>query len=134
MRIMLDTNVLISLLLFPNARMKQMMEYIFTKHELVLSSFVLDELRDVIARKFQSKVFVIERLLLKMEYEYVNTPDNIKNDLFEIRDVDDYPVLYTAIISDIDVLITGDKDFFDVEIEIPEILTPAEYIEKYVYS
>jgi predicted nucleic acid-binding protein len=38
-------------------------------------------------------------------------------DLFEIRDMMDYPVLYTAIIEDVDVLVTGDKDFADVEVE-----------------
>ena len=31
--------------------------------------------------------------------------------LFEIRDENDYLILYTAIIENIDVLITGDKDF-----------------------
>jgi len=44
----------------------------------------------------------------------------------------DYPVLYTAIIENIDVLITGDKDFADIEIEKPEILTPADFIAKYL--
>ena len=29
-------------------------------------------------------------------------------------------------------LITGDKDFFGLEIERPEILTPAQFIEKYI--
>jgi len=29
------------------------------------------------------------------------------------------------------ILISGDKDFSDVEIEKPEILTPAEFLEQY---
>ena len=44
----------------------------------------------------------------------------------------DYPVLYTAIIEDIDVLITGDKDFSDIEIDKPEIMTPGEFIEEFL--
>ncbi len=44
----------------------------------------------------------------------------------------DYPVLNTAIIEDVDILVTGDKDFSDVEIEKPEILTPSEFAEKYI--
>jgi len=28
-------------------------------------------------------------------------------------------------------LITGDKDFAEVEVEKPEIVTPAEFMEKY---
>lgn len=46
MRIMLDTNVLISALLFPGVKMDAMMNYIFTHHQLVLSSYVVDELNE----------------------------------------------------------------------------------------
>lgn len=35
MRIMLDTNVLVSLLLFPSPQMNEMMENIFAEHQLV---------------------------------------------------------------------------------------------------
>ena len=55
MRIMLDTNVLISALLFPGAKMNAMMNCIFTQHELVLSSYVVNELKSVIKRKFPHK-------------------------------------------------------------------------------
>jgi predicted nucleic acid-binding protein len=51
--------------------------------------------------------------------------------LFEIRDDNDYIILHTAIIEDIDILITGDKDFAAVDIERPEILSPSEYLAKY---
>lgn len=129
---MLDTNVLISLLIFPNPRMNAMMERIFTEHELVLSSFVLDELKDVVRRKCPAKVKAVDKLLLKMSYDLVYTPEEMDETLFSIRDAKDYPVLYTAIIEDVDVLITGDKDFADIEIEKPEILTPAEFMEKYL--
>ena len=129
---MLDTNVLISLLLFPNQRMNAMMEHIFKEHELVLSSFVVDELKDVVRRKFPAKVKVVDKLLLKMSYELVYTPEEIDETLFDINDPNDYAVLYTAIIKDVDVLITGDKDFAKIEIEKPEILTPAEFRSKYL--
>ena len=94
---MLDTNVLISALLFPGAKMNAMMNCIFTQHELVLSSYVVNELKSVIKRKFPQK-------------EYVYTPDTLEEGLFNIRDIKDYPVLYTAIIENVDILITGDKD------------------------
>jgi predicted nucleic acid-binding protein len=40
-------------------------------------------------------------------------------------------VLHSAIIADVDVLITGDKDFENIEIERPEIMTPKKFLEKY---
>ncbi len=132
MRVMLDTNVLVSLLLFPNERMNAMMERIFSEHELILSSFVVSELKDVVQRKFPAKARVVDRLLLKMSYNLVYTPDEMDEALFDIRDKKDYPVLYTAIIEDVDIFVTGDKDFADIEIEKPVILTPADFIAQYL--
>lgn len=132
MRVMLDTNVLVSMLLFPNERMNAMLAYIFSEHKLILSSFVVSELKDVVGRKFPAKAKVVDRLLLKMSYTLVYTPDEMDEALFSIRDTKDYPVLYTAIVEDVDLLITGDKDFADIKIEKPEILTPADFMAKYL--
>ena len=129
---MLDTNVLISVLLFPGTRMDSMMECIFTKHQLVLSSYVVDELKSVVKRKFPKRELAINKLLMMMSFEYVYTPNEIERGIFAIRDIKDYPVLYTAMIEDIDILITGDKDFSDIDIEKPEILSPTEFMEKYL--
>lgn len=132
MRIMLDTSILVSTLLFPNERMNQMIEYISLYHELVLSSYVIDELKAVVKRKFPSKLAVIDKLLSNMSYEFVYTPENIPQSIFEIRDKKDYPVLYTAIIESVDILITGDKDFADVSILYPDICTPSDFIDHYM--
>lgn len=129
MRIMLDTNVLISLLLFPNQHMNQMMDSIFRNHTLVLSSFVVDELKEVTERKFPSKTKTVDRLLHQMSYELVYTPTEMDNSIFSIRDKKDYPVLYTAISEGVDILITGDKDFSDISLETPKIMTPSQYYE-----
>ncbi len=129
---MLDTNVLISALLFPGAEMDAMMNCIFTQHQLVLSSYVVDELKSVVKRKFPSREIAINRLLMMMSFEYVYTPIKIESGLFNIRDVKDYPVLYTAIIEDVDILVTGDKDFSDIDIERPEIMSPAQFIGRFL--
>ncbi len=131
MRVMLDTNVFISALLFPSKNMNRLIECISTNHELVLSSFVVDELKAVIETKFSSEVFVIDELLTKMNYEFVCTPDFIDLALSEIRELNDYPVLYTAMIEDIDVLVAEDKDFADVVVERPRIYTPTVFIDQY---
>ena len=128
---MVDTNVLISLLVFSSKKMNQMMECIFTEHQLVLSSYIVEELKDVVRRKFSDKVGVVDTLLAKMNYEYVYTPDILDETLFEIRDVKDYPVLYTAVLEDVDILVTGDNDFSNVDVDKPEILIPAEFVERF---
>lgn len=103
----------------------------FREHQLVLSSYIVEELKDVVRRKFSNKVGIVDTLLAKMNYEYIYTPDILDESLFEIRDVKDYPILYTAILEDVDILVTGDSDFSDVDVEKPDILTPAEFVERY---
>lgn len=130
MRIMLDTNVLISMLVFKS--FNAVIDKITQKHSIVLCSYVIDELHEVIERKFPNRQKDIEKFLMKLPFELVYTPKTIEeHDLFKIRDVDDEKVLYSAIIADVDILLTGDKDFSDIEIEKPEILTPSAFLEKY---
>ena len=131
MRVMLDTNVLISALLFPSERMTKLFENIVINHTMVLSSYVIDELYMVVERKFPNKLFIVEKLLERMSYELVYTPKTLEKNLLNIRDIKDYPVIYTAIMENVDILITGDKDFEDLEIENPEIMTPAAFIERF---
>ena len=37
-----------------------------------------------------------------------------------------------SLLKDVDILVTGDKDFADIKIEKPEILTPAGFMAKYL--
>ena len=131
MRIMLDTNVLVSALLFPGQKMNALMEKVTTDHQLVLSSYIVDELFDVTQHKFPDKVETVDTLLSQLPYELVYTPKQLKPNLFEIRDIKDYPILYSAITDDVDVFITGDDDFRDIDVEKPEVVTPAGFLDKY---
>jgi len=49
-----------------------------------------------------------------------------------IRDIDDLPVLINAIESNVDLFITGDKDFHNLVVEKPKIITPRKYIDEYL--
>jgi len=46
-----------------------------------------------------------------------------------IRDLKDNPVLADAVSSDADILLTGDKDFFEIDIERPVICSPNSIYE-----
>ena len=131
MRVMLDTNVLISVIVFPNKRMDSLIYKAVLDHHLVLSSYIINELLDVTKRKFPEKIKDVDLFLTRLPYELVYTPREQNHDFFNIRDVDDFPVLYSAIIEDVDLLITGDDDFSNVEIDKPVIITPSEFLEKY---
>lgn len=49
-----------------------------------------------------------------------------------IRDPMDYPVVYSALLGSVDVLVTGDKDFGGLGLESPVVVTPAGYVEEYL--
>ncbi|MBS4031483.1 MAG: putative toxin-antitoxin system toxin component, PIN family [Clostridiales bacterium] len=132
MRIMLDTNVLISVFIFKSMSLEQLLNTICLRHTLVLSSYVIGELYEVIERKFPGKTELLDVFLSRIPYELEHTPHNIPDhNLFTIRDNQDEKVLYSAITADVEILITGDKDFMDVDIEKPVILTPAQFLERY---
>lgn len=132
MRIMIDTNILISALLFPNSIVAKTFEKILLKHSVVICSYTVDELHSVFERKFSNKLSSLEKFLSTFSYELVYTPKVIEpNKYVHIRDKYDLPILVSAIISDVDIILTGDKDFSGIEIEKPEILTPADFQAKY---
>jgi len=131
MRVMLDTNVLISAIIFPNERMNSLIYKAALDHQLVLSSYIIDELLDVVKRKFPAKAKDADLFLARLPYELVYSPRELNNDFFSIRDGDDYPILYSAIIEGVDLFVTGDDDFENVEIDKPEIITPSEFLDKY---
>ena len=131
MRVMLDTNILISAAMFPGRSMDQLIQIISSEHQLVLSSYIIDEFKSVVAEKFPKQVGAVDKFFSEIGYEYVYTPEVIPEGKFEIRDSKDYPVLYSAVTESVDVVVTGDKDFADVEVEDVDICTPSEFIEKY---
>ncbi len=132
MRIMLDTNILISAFIFKSKKMNELIKVLSNEHKIIIASYCIDEMRDLIKRKFKVSINVLEKFLETFPFELVYSPIEVKKKEFEIRDEEDYIILYTAIIENVDILITGDKDFKEVEIERPEILTATEFFEKYV--
>lgn len=130
MRIIIDTNVLLSALIFGSNKMSILLEKVTEEHTLVLCSRVIDEFRDVVARKSSKHSRVVDTLLSKLSYEMVYTPE-WQESMPDMRDKQDKPILAAAIMADVDVFITGDSDFYVVDIERPEIMSPALFLEKY---
>lgn len=51
MRVLIDTNVLFSAILFPNGQTAKAFEKCLFLHEIVIPSYVIDELKRVVAKK-----------------------------------------------------------------------------------
>lgn len=130
MRVMTDTNILLSALVFGSAKMAYLLEKVTEEHTLVICSHIIDEFRSVVARKAPKYNNAVDRLFANLSYEMVYTPKFFEN-IPDIRDKKDKPILAAAILADVDIIITGDKDFFDIDIERPKIVSHLEFLAKY---
>ena len=67
-----------------------------------------------------------EVLLAEMSYELIPSVDHAEK---LIRDTKDQPILNVAIVSDEDVILTGDKDFLSLDMEHPKCMTATQFFE-----
>lgn len=132
MRVMLDTNIFSSMIFFPSAQTRELAKRLTDRHQIVVCDYVVEELRLVTDRKFPVKRKFLDRFFLELPFELVYTPKKLDLEEFpEMRDTKDSPILATAIMENIDVFVTGDKDFLVLDVEMPEIVTMAEFLERY---
>ena len=129
MRILVDTNVLISALLFPNSKPAQALLHVADNHEMVLCDRNIAELREVLTRKQPNLLPDAEVLLAEMSYELIPAVDFAEK---LIRDAKDQPILNAAILADVDEILTGDKEFLSMDMEHPRCLTAAQFLEEEV--
>ena len=132
MRIMIDANIIISAGLFPESSVGKVLFHITKNHKIVLCQYTLDELKIVFKKKFPERIEYFNEFIGKLKYELIGMNINDFSKYPQIRDTNDIPLLAYAIESKVDALLTGDKDFDEVIIEFPEIITPSKYIEKYM--
>ena len=131
MRVLIDTNVLISAAL--NANSVPYQAYVkavtYPNHGLICEQNV-DEMKRIFNKKFPNRLAALDRFLsvalLTMELVPIPTDEDIAE--LKIRDVKDRPILRTAMEAGADVLLTGDKDFLESGLERPAIMTPAEFV------
>lgn len=126
MKILVDTNILISALLFPQSKPSKALLYISQYHEMVLCEQNLKELREVLTRKAPNVLPDAEVLLAELSYELIPAAYHAEK---LIRDAKDQPILNAAIVADIDIILTGDKDFLSLTMARPKCMTAAQFLE-----
>lgn len=131
MRILLDTNILISAALFPTGvAAKAYAKAVTYPNKGVVCDWSIDELRRVFNRKFPKRIKCLNQFLAmaSIAIEIIPTPLDEVPDELKIRDIKDRPILRAAQLSSIDILLTGDKDFLESGVTNPKIITPASFI------
>ncbi len=137
MRVLIDTNVLISAAL--NVNSVPFRAYVkaatYPNRGLICEQNV-DEMKRIFNKKFPNRLAALDKFLsvalLTLELVPIPTDENVSET--KIRDVNDRPVLRAAIHAKADVLLTGDKDFLESGLENPKIMTSAAFLELDNYS
>ncbi len=133
LRVVLDTNVLLSGIAYPASVPGRILTaWRHGSVEVLLSAFILDELRRVLPRLAQRHGLTAAEIddlvdALSIQAELVEPVPGTDP---ELRDADDQPVLATLLAaiatSGADYLITGDKDLLALALRYP-IITPAKF-------
>lgn len=127
MRVLIDTNIIISALLFPSSVPARALLRAVSEDELVLCDQNIAELREVLRRKAPARLPAAEALLAELSYELIPAVVNTQK---TIRDEKDQPILNAAVLYEVDAVVTGDKDFLSLGLARPRCLTAAQYLRK----
>ena len=134
MRVLIDTNVLISAALYPNSTPYH--AYVkaatYPNRGLICEQNV-DEMKRIFNKKFPDRIAALDRFLSVALLTLELVPMPVDETLFEakIRDAKDRPILRAAINADVDILLTGDKGFLESGLERPKAMTPAEFLSNH---
>ena len=132
MRVMIDANVIYSALILPKSLVGERVRHIKENHTLVLCEYIIKEVVDSFIEDRPDDLLEFLPLLEVLADEMFVLKKDKGTKSPNIRDVDDMPVLINAIEADVDILVTGDKDFDDVKIEKLRILKPGQYEKEFM--
>lgn len=131
MKIVIDTNVLLSALLFSGFSTK-VYDFCASRYNIISSDWLLEELEEKLTSKFKLTDHQAESYmsLLKERMAIVHPFNELPE---ECRDSDDNHVLQVADYMQVDCIITGDKDLLVLEkYKQILILSPRQFYDLYI--
>lgn len=125
MKIVLDTNVLISALIFPGVS-SEVFDAIIQNHTIILSEWILAEFTDKCREKFKIPVNVLSEITQHLrEKIIIEEPIGQKPEI--CRDPDDNNILWLAQHVSADLLVTGDQDLLVLKnFKNTQIISPRQ--------
>jgi predicted nucleic acid-binding protein len=139
LRVYVDTNIFISLLAFRSQRMRHFIQVVQDEHTLLLSTAVIDEINEVLTRRFPTALPLVDEMFRYLQYERVTTPtitdpeyQRIVDQLPKIKDPDDVIIFVGAWLGKSDVIVSHDKKHFHTK-EVKAmftVMTVAEFLSK----
>ena len=131
MKVMIDTNIIISGALNPSGiTAKALYKSLSAPYEPVVCDYIIDELHRKFSEKFPHRMTELEAFLLNALRFIKVLPTPQESDSFAalIRDVKDRPILRAALAHNVDYLLTGDKDFLEADVDVPCIIAATAFL------
>ena len=129
MKVVFDTNILVSALVFPGGRGEAALQRIIEEQdELILSKPILDELLGILARKFSRDAEELARVAVFLST--LATFVSPRRKLQVVNDEPDNRVLECALTGRARAIVTGDRALLALEnFRGVRLLTLREYLE-----
>lgn len=129
-KVILDTNILISSIGFGGKPRKILHLILDDEIEAIISPILLAELEDVINKKFPKLAYSLSSINRQIQNKFKIVKP--KRSLFVARDDDDNRVLEAALEGKCAYIITGDKDLLDLKtFKNIEIVTPDTFLSTF---
>ncbi|MDR0284581.1 MAG: putative toxin-antitoxin system toxin component, PIN family [Propionibacteriaceae bacterium] len=135
MKILIDTNILVSAVLFPQGVAKRALLAVIEGYDqAMVCTYSIAELHEVFDRKFPDDADLLEEFVTQLteDVQVVTTPAEALAAETKLRDPDDQPILRAALAAGADLILTGDKDLLDSGLTFPRVVRPREYLENAV--
>ena len=112
LRVMVDANVLFAGSLWPRWPYAVLQHGIQGDFQLVLTPFVIEQVRRTVATRFASEIGRFEEFLSQLDFEEAPDPSTAEVEQHQdlVRDPTDVPVALAAINARVDYLVSEDKD------------------------
>jgi len=125
-KLLLDTNVLVAALL-ARGTCSDLLEHCLRHHVVIPSRPLLDELRDVLTRKFRQRVADV-RAAVRLFEETFTLVTPVPLEAPACRDTDDDVVLATALVGESAAIGSGDQDLLVLDpFRGIRVLTPSAF-------
>jgi len=125
-KLLLDTNVLVAALI-ARGTCSDLLEHCVRHHVVISSELLLDELRDVLSRKFRQRAADVRATVRLFEEKFtLVTPVPLEAPV--CRDTDDDVVLATALAGECVAIVTGDQDLLILDsFQGIRVVTPSAF-------
>ncbi len=127
MRVVVDTNVLISAQISTQGASRRLLNRLIADHDVILSDVILGEVAETLLTKFSYDSALVSNVIV----ELVKVVEIVEPVTFEeqiCRDPDDDAILGTAVAGNADCIVTGDSELLVLDrFRDVDIISPSEF-------